>query len=129
MTKPVDHVQTAITAWGHPVPDWVQALALACRNSSQAKVAKKLKISAPVVSQTLNNRYPGDLAMVERRVRGALMGAIIQCPELGTMPVNECEEWKRRAKTRVNTNTARVQMLRACTRCPRYTGEFDDQGA
>lgn len=129
MTEKPDHVATVRECWGHPVPDWVQALALACRESSQVKVAKRLKVSGSVVSQTLRKSYRGDLQKVEQRVRGALMGLLVDCPELGAMPANECQDWQKAARRQINTNAMRVQMLRACRRCPKYTGEFDDQGA
>lgn len=126
---PATPIQTAEAAWGAQMPDWVRALALACEASSQAKVAKVLKRSGAVVSQVLRNCYPADTRTIEELVRGALMGATVDCPALQLIERHVCVEWRGRARAAAfsGTSTLNVQMFRACNRCPRFTGDGEGQ--
>jgi hypothetical protein len=72
----------------------------------------RLGVSAAVVNQVLKDKYPGDLAGVENRVRGAFMAKIVDCPVLGDLPSDQCQGWQR--KPFAATNPLRVQMYRAC---------------
>lgn len=110
-------------AWGGDAPDWVVALADACAESSQNKVAKRLGRSAPLVSQVLANRYPGNMEDVEARVRGVFMNGTITCPQLGEMSSKACRDWRQKARRYGNANMLRVRMFRACNRCPQHQGE------
>ncbi|KAF0674343.1 hypothetical protein PMES_03377, partial [Profundibacterium mesophilum KAUST100406-0324] len=47
------------------------------------------------------------------------------CPALGTIPSNECRQWRRKADRFQGTNTLRVQMFKACNRCPIKLREKD----
>lgn len=121
-----DPVETARDAWGPEPPDWVRALAEACAATSQSKVAKRIGLSTTVVSQTLRCKYPGKMDNVEEAVRGRLMGALVDCPALGQLPLAECRQWREKSEAFVGTNTLRVWMYRACIRCPmnrKETGE------
>ncbi len=112
-------VETAIKAWGTDLPDWVERLALECAATSQNKVATKINRSAAMISQVLRRKYPGDLSAVEELVQGVFMAAVIECPALGLIPSNECQDWRIKARQFVNVNAMRVRMYRACARCPR----------
>lgn len=116
-------MQIAQDAWGEPLPDWVAALADACANDSQNRVAAKLGRSASLVSQVLRRKYPGNMATVEDAVRGAFMDATVVCPELGPLATHHCQAWRRAAAEFQNTNPTRVRMFRACHHCPRHTKE------
>lgn len=116
-------VATAEAHWGADMPDWIRALAEACAETSQNKVATRIGRSAGLVSHVLRKSYPGDMASVEELVRGAFMGGEVSCPGLGQIPMDECNVWRRRAKKFSSSNTLRVRMYRACTRCPRFKGE------
>ncbi len=105
-------------AWGEDAPDWVLCLAQECRNTSQVKVATKINRSGSLVNQVLKGRYKGDLKAVEDCVRGVFMNGRITCPALGTIPTNECRDWRKKANKFVNVNSLRVRMYRACSRCP-----------
>lgn len=59
----------AKAAWGEPLPDWIEALALACDRASQVLVGKAVRLSGPTLNQVIGRRYPGNLAAVERKVR------------------------------------------------------------
>lgn len=115
--------------WGVDAPDWVQALARACAETSQNKVAARLGYSAAVISQVLRRKYPGDMGAVEEQVRGHLLAETVACPARGVMPTHLCRAWRAKARNFQNTNAERVMMHRACHRCARYkTGENHEQG-
>lgn len=109
-------VASAITraevAWGAEMPEWVRVLAERCDASSQSKAAKELGYSAATVSFVLNAKYPGDMAAVEKAVRGAFMAERIDCPVLGALPGHQCLENQRRPFAA--TNHIRVQLYRSC---------------
>lgn len=111
-------VITAKNAWGEDIPDWISCLARECKATTQSYVAKKIKYSASAVNQVLNNRYKADLTAIEDCVRGVFMDGTILCPALGTMPTNDCQSWRKKAMAFSATNSQRVQMFRACNRCP-----------
>lgn len=115
MSSPID---IAHQFWPAPVPDWIERLAEECASSSQRAVAEKLGRSAGLISQVLRSKYPGDMRAIEEAVRGAFMDATVPCPALGTLPTDECQMWRRRAREFVNTNSLRVRMYRACQSCP-----------
>lgn len=116
-TKP-DNVAKAVAAWGDALPAWIQVLAEACSTSTQAAVAKRLGYSSTVVSLVLSNNYKnGDLARIEKMVRGVLMAETVECPRLGGIALNDCLEWQ--GKPYFPTSSHRVEMYRACrSGCP-----------
>lgn len=116
-------VETARAAWGEQMPDWVMMLANACAEASQNKVAVRMNRSASLVSAVLNRKYRGDMEAVEDVVRGVFAARTVECPALGTLPVNECRDWQLKARSFVNVNSQRVAMYRACNRCPRCKKE------
>ena len=111
-------VEIARAHWPDGVPDWVMVLAQACAETSQRQVAARLDRSPALISQVLRAKYPGDMDAIEEAVRGAWMNASVQCPALGTIPADECQAWRRKARRFVNVNALRVSMYRACARCP-----------
>ncbi len=106
-------------AWGEALPEWVEAMAYECAKSSQNRVAAQLGRSAALVSQVLRRKYTGDLLAVEDLFNGVFRGDRVQCPALGLLPLNECRDWRVKARKFVNVNTLRVQMYRACGQCPK----------
>ncbi len=114
----VDNRTNALAAWGAPLPDWVEVLVRQCDQVSQSEVAKTLRVSAALVNTVLRNKYNGDMAGIENSVRGAFMNAMVNCPVLGTIPTHDCQDWQRKSTRFVNINAQRVQMFRACARCP-----------
>ncbi len=114
---------TACEFWGEAPPDWVAALALACDETSQNKVALKLERSATLVSNILRNRYPADTGLVEDLVRGHLMKETVACPALGEIGKQVCRKWRGKARHFENVNSQTVTMYRACNRCPINKGD------
>jgi transcriptional regulator with XRE-family HTH domain len=96
---------------------WLAALRLACKEKSQAAVARRLGLSPATVNQVLKSSYKGNLRAIEERVRGALMGWTVDCPILGDIRRNVCLDWQ--AKPFAATNEQRVMLYRACrSGCP-----------
>lgn len=123
MTGPVE---IARAAWGAALPDWVERLAAECAASSQNRVATLMGRSPTVVSQVLRAKYPGDMAAVEDIVRGVFEGRVVECPQLGTIPANDCQDWRRKSLKFQPINSMRVDMYRACHRCPRNKKDLDE---
>ncbi|KAF0674365.1 sigma factor-like helix-turn-helix DNA-binding protein, partial [Profundibacterium mesophilum] len=80
----------------------------ACDESTQNKVAKKLGYSGSLISQVLRRNYAAKLGGVEEAVRGVYMRQTVECPALGTIPSNECRQWRRKADRFQGTNTLQM---------------------
>lgn len=104
-------IDKANEAWGE-LPDWVSELAQAADQFGQKSVAEKIGYSNGLVSQVLNKKYGGDMQGVEERVRGALMGLMVECPILGPIDRNRClQEQKEPFRA---TSAFRAQIFHAC---------------
>lgn len=97
--------------------DWIEVLATECARTSQSRAARLIGYSSAVVNQVLKGSYSGDLHRVEEAVRGALMGAVVDCPVVGEMPRNRCIDYQRRSGSFAATNPMRVMLSQACPRC------------
>lgn len=109
-------VQKALAAHGSPLPDWIEELALLADASGLGGAEAALNYSRSAISTVLANKYAGDVGRVEMMVRGALMSATVDCPQLGELGRNRCLEWQ--AKPFAATSSHRVAMFRACRTCP-----------
>jgi hypothetical protein len=98
--------------------DWIDALRHECDRTSQDQAGHLIGYSDSVVSQVLRGVYRGDLKRVEEAVRGALLGATVECPVIGDIPRNRCLDHQRRARDIAATNPLRVQLAKACPTCP-----------
>ncbi len=117
--KTLSPLDIARAAWGDDMPDWVDVLARACADSSQAAVARDLDGSGAVISQVLRRIYPADTARIEERVRGLFMAGQIDCPALGSLSTMACQDWREKSREFVIGNPQRVRMYRACLHCAR----------
>lgn len=111
-----DFLGRASAGWGATPPDWILALAEACASDSQAGVGRRLGVSGSMLSSALAGRYPGDMAKLEARVRGALMGATVVCPVLGDIGRDRCIT--EQAKPFSTASSVAVRLHRACKDCP-----------
>lgn len=103
-------------AWGE-TPDWVAELAAVADREGLKGAAKRIGYSPSAVSTVINARYPGDLPRVEEKVRGALMGAVVDCPALGEIGRDSCLDWQ--TKPFAATSSIRAAVFRACRAgCP-----------
>jgi hypothetical protein len=96
-------------------PLWLDVLAQQCADSSQRAVATTLNVSPTMINQALKRVYPGDLAKLERAVRGAYMGATVNCPVLGELETHRCITNQKQKASSVNPT--RVQLFRSCQKC------------
>jgi hypothetical protein len=119
-------VETAREAWGTELPDWVLRLAEECGRTSQNAVAKRLGRSGAMVSQIIRRNYKARLDNIEELVRGALMNGTHVCPARGEIPMDECQQWRARARNFSGHNMQQVRMYRACTKCPRFMAEASE---
>ncbi len=121
MSNQPDQLATAREYWGSDLPEWVALLAGECARSSQNKVAKALDVSPTMISQVLRAKYPGDMQRLEDVFRGVYLAAMVDCPARGSIASHVCRMWRDRSRVLVTVNSERVQMFRACNKCPRNT--------
>lgn len=109
----------ATAAWGEEMPDWVQTLATECGAMGQRRAAEVIGYSQSMVSQVLARKYTGATAGIESAVRGAWLGATVDCPSLGDIPTTDCRDWRKRARQPFTAvNRVRSLMWDACRACP-----------
>jgi len=114
---PVTALGRAHAAWGESIPAWIVVLAEECDRTNQGAVARRLNYSAALVSNTLNNKYTGNLTAVEQAVRGALMAETLTCPVVGQLASDACLNHQR--ATWAPHNPQRIAFFRACRAgCP-----------
>ncbi len=118
MTGGNEHLTTAEAAWGADMPDWVRALAIACGRTNQRAVAQALGRSGAMVNQVLKRKYLADTSRIEERVRGLYLDGRVQCPALGELPSQQCQDWRDKSATFAAGNPLRTRMFRACRACP-----------
>lgn len=119
MKTALSPLEVARAAWTDGLPDWVETLAIECGRRSQAAVARDLDRSSAVISQVIRNIYPAETDRIEERVRGVFLNATIDCPALGILPQQECQDWRAKASEFALGNSHRARMFRACNECPR----------
>lgn len=96
------------------LPDWIQALHEACKQSSQTAVAHRLRVSSSTISLLLKGNYTADTARMEARVRGELMQKTCICPVLGEMSTAQCQEEQGMG---YYPNPIRGALYKACKTC------------
>ncbi|MEX2481203.1 MAG: transcriptional regulator [Gammaproteobacteria bacterium] len=112
-------LEKAAAAWG-PAPDWVVEFAKEADAHGLKGAAATIGCSASLVSNVVNNKYPGDLGRIEEAVRGALMGKTVWCQGVGDdIARHTCLDWQK--KPFVPTSPDRARMYRACRdNCPHF---------
>lgn len=114
-----DFVAVVRSTWGDDLPRWVMVLAERCTEERQAAVAKRLEVSASMISAVLANTYTakgGSTVGLEAKVRGAYMGETVACPVLGEIGTDRClDEIDQPFRA---TSAMRAQLFHACRKCP-----------
>lgn len=110
-------VEKARAAWGDEMPAEIVALAKACEAETARAVAAKLGYSGALISHLLARRYPGDVDLAFAKIRGVLMGEMVECPVLGTIGSTRCLDEQKRPFAA--TNSTRARLYHACAVCPR----------
>lgn len=96
-------------------PRWIEELTKQCSTLGRAKVSEKIGYGKTVISQVLNDKYPGNLEEVEKAVRGAFMGDTVMCPILDEIGLNLCQQYHKNKPSTVNPT--RVRLARTCPNC------------
>lgn len=115
-----DFVAVVRERWGEEAPRWVVVLAERCTEERQAAVAKRLDVSASMISAVLAGTYAakgGNTAGLEARVRGAYMGETVDCPVLGEIGTDRCRD--EQSQPFRATSAMRAQLYHACRACSR----------
>jgi DNA-directed RNA polymerase specialized sigma subunit len=86
------------------------------RYGTQTKLAAALEVSVAVVSQLLNDKYPGAINRMVDRIRGKWMGKTVQCPVLRTISTLDC--LSNQALPIAFTNPVRSALGHNCPKCP-----------
>lgn len=115
-TPIVAPLEKARAAWGAELPPEIEALARACAAETASAVAIKLGYSGGLVSHVLARRYPGNVALVFAKIRGTLMGEVVECPIVGIIPSTRCLDEQKRPFH--STNSIRARLFHACKTCP-----------
>lgn len=110
--KSTDFLANAREAYGDALPEWVEALAMEANRTTGAAAGRRIGYSGSVVTSVCKACYAGDIGAVEAKVRGALMGATLECPVLGEIGRDRClDEQKKR---HVATSAVRTALFHAC---------------
>lgn len=86
------------------------------RLGSQVRVAKELRVTSPVISTLLKDKYLGDVKTMEQRIRGQFMAETVRCPVYGDLSKRSCLD--NQALPQAFTNPQRAALSRACKTCP-----------
>ncbi|HQF29957.1 MAG TPA: transcriptional regulator [Hyphomicrobiales bacterium] len=121
-------LEKARAAWDSPTPDWIEELARLADAHGLRGAGRRIGYSPSTVSEVLRGVFKGSMPRVEEMVRGALMGAEVDCQILGTIGRDQCLDWQR--KPFAPTNATRVQVFHACRGgCPHARNGGDDGAA
>lgn len=97
-------------------PEALAALQQAVKRlGSQPKAALALNVSVAVVNQLLQNKYAGDVAGMETRIRGQFMAETLECPVVGRLGRQTCLDYQANP---MFTNPVRSALASACPECP-----------
>lgn len=98
---------------------WLDVLRTEVKKTSLQKVADKTGLSRTLISQTCNDKYPGDLARVRQVVESVFMGAKVQCPILGEIPQHLCMAHQKKQAGELGDNPMAIKLYKACrSGCP-----------
>ena len=96
---------------------WLEALRAEVNRTSQTQVAQRLGVSKTVISQVVNEKYPGDMHRIQQLVEGALLQRSVNCPILGEITSDICLQHQKRPFSA--SNPVRVRLHKACrSGCP-----------
>lgn len=110
--RKTDFLANARKGWGETPPDWIVRLAEECARANASEVARRLDYSVAVISGVVLASYKGDYRKVEAKVRGAYMGAVVDCPILGEIERDRCIA--EQGHKHFGTSAIRAKLYRAC---------------
>lgn len=107
--------------------NWLGALRAECQRTTQAQAAARIGVSETTTSQVLSGTYKANTIRIERRVRGALMGAQCDCPVMGEVSTRVCQDVQERQPGKGGTGIGNPQHAQAWHAC-RGSGRFSKAG-
>lgn len=116
---------------------WLQALRAEVARTSQARTSERLRISEATVSQVLSGSYKANTQRIERRVRGELMGEVVECRVLYDISLRVCQDVQERSRG-AGSNPMYQQCFSACRGqgrweakgvCPNFCNQTSGQNA
>ncbi|GCL64333.1 helix-turn-helix domain-containing protein [Pseudaquabacterium pictum] len=107
--------------------NWIGALRAECARTTQAAAARRIGVGDTTVSQVLSGNYAASTQRIERRVRGALMGAQCTCPVMGEVSTKVCQDVQERRPGKGGTGIGNPQHATAWYAC-RGQGRFTAAG-
>jgi DNA-binding transcriptional regulator YdaS (Cro superfamily) len=103
---------------------WLTTLRAEVARTSQARVALRLGVSEGTVSQVLSGTYKASTQRIERRVRGVLLGEVVECPVAFEMPLQVCQAIQDRPADKRFGNPVHARAWLCC----KGRGEFTNAG-
>lgn len=90
---------------------WLNVLRQQVELNGQKPVAEKLGVSNAVVSQVVNEKYPGDMNRIQALVESVYMSKKVLCPVLGEIAWHACHQHQ---KNEFTSNPQKLRIYRAC---------------
>lgn len=107
---------------------WIEALKREVERHGLGPVAEVMGVSRGAVSQLVNNKYPGNLDGMKKRVEGAFFNRTVLCPVAGEIPAQQCFTNQRK---KPGSNPMNLRFFKACrSGCehsqqkPQFSGEL-----
>lgn len=95
---------------------WLAVLREQVELNGQRPVAERLGVSNTVVSQVVNEKYPGDMARIQALVESVYMAKSVPCPVLGSIAWHACQQHQ---KNHYTSNPQKLKLYKACrSGCP-----------
>ena len=118
MNHPAPAIETPVNQTASDQePEWLAALRAEAQRTSQRLAGTVIGYSAAAVSLVLKGTYTGNLDRIESAVKGALLGATIECPVLSTLRRDVCAAHQ--VRKFAATNPMRIELYHACrSGCP-----------
>lgn len=98
---------------------WIEVLRTEVQRASQRKVGNRIGYSPTTISQVLSGSYAGDVDKVRASIEGAFMGVKVDCPAVGEIPRDRCQQYQ--SQKFASTNPLRVQLSMLCPECTHNT--------
>lgn len=90
---------------------WLEMLRREVAKHGLGKVAEMMETSRTSVSQLVNDKYPGNLDNMRRRVEGVFFNRTVQCPVAGEIPAQQCFTNQKR---KPGSNPMNLRFFKAC---------------
>lgn len=90
---------------------WLEVLREQVSLSGQKLVAERLGMSNTVISQVVNEKYPGNMEKFQALVESVYMSKSVMCPVLGEIAWHTCQMHQKNTQT---GNPTKLRLYRAC---------------